>query len=554
MSGYFERIEGHLMEAVERRAGRRAHRTAALGGRMSTVRRWLRSRRPGVLALAGVLILSGSATGAALLSVQQSKRLSGTVPPYHTKKNTISVAGSHYEIDLSPSLRAGTIGWCSLIFFYRAEELPSSGGCGTSTPAVGMPLFGAEIEPGPGLRYVLTAPQVASVHVAKGPTVLTRSEPGLPYGYRAAVFDVAGRDAAHGGPLHVTALDAEGRPIPTVSLSQSTPPEQTRYWSTPRRPAKGACSMTARDGSSVRITQGAVVTRLLADPGVIGHAFLSCEEVRLAMPHMHGLMLAALLLDAGHPGRHPAALPYTQPVPGAEGVYEGLSHPDYRSYSYVARRVGDTWLVVTRTTSEAQAIEALRALSAGPIDLSRPPGPIEETPNAECTIGMRRLAGAEEVSQTTFLVQAHGDRGGAGHSGRADGVVSRVPSGHELKLSKQQELSDTPRLTYCTRAEFYVDGWPLSATVMYPTGSRGTPKRLARSKPVPGHPGLFAVFSTWGERHRTAKRIGRTWLEIEGGSGPSQRQALLSSLHVQVAATRAAERGPLLPGIMLSPP
>jgi len=286
MSDYFERIEQHLVEATERRASARSRPAGALRERLSATRWWLQGRRPGLLALAAVLVLSSSAAGAVLLSAEHSRGLSGVVPPYQSTRGTISLTGSHYEISITPSLRAGVIGWCNFIAFdgirghffvshgargRRTEPAAFGGGtCGTGTPAVGSPLFATDGSLGAGLWYVLAAPQVAAVRVANGPTVLTRGDPRLPYGYRAAVFTLARKSFAHGFP-RVTALDAEGHAIPGGAYAHPAQ-DPTQSWSDPARPVAGACPLRVQHGTEVELRRGTVVTAVVPDPGIIGHA------------------------------------------------------------------------------------------------------------------------------------------------------------------------------------------------------------------------------------------------------------------------------------------
>ncbi len=143
---YFDRVEADLLDAVERRAARRARPAGAVRERLSAVRVWL-GARPGLLALVGVLVLSGSAAGSVLLAGEPSRSLSGVVPPYNARGN-LSVAGSHYTIAIAPSLQAGTIGWCNFIVYRGVHELHGGrtggfggGSCGAGTAGVGSPLF-----------------------------------------------------------------------------------------------------------------------------------------------------------------------------------------------------------------------------------------------------------------------------------------------------------------------------------------------------------------------------------------------------------------------------
>lgn len=513
MSDYFERIESHLLDAVERRAARRGNPVDALHERLSAARSRLRGRRPGALAIGAALVLSGSAAGAVLLSGEHSRALSGVVPPYDAHGN-LSVAGAHYSIVLTPSLSAGTIGWCNLMLFHDVPGMRGGGGfgggsCPTGTPAVGAPLFAQDGSQGEGLWYVFAAPQVVAVRVAGGPTVLTRGDPRLPYGYRAAVLPLPQRVFKH-GPPHLTALDATGRVIPG-GPNEQPPSEPTRSWSAPQRPAGGACPLSVRRGSGMQVQAGLVIAAAVPDPGIIGHAFLSCAT--LALRAGSSQMLAALLVDARHPGAFPATLPDMRSVPGAVGVFTRAEPLGLRARgNLIAERVGDAWLVVASAESPRQGLNALRALRVGPIDLRLPAGPPRARANAECAISLRPLAGLQEVSQVAFL-------------------SSRGP-GQGLHAITHAEL------TSCAIASFYYRDWPMRASVSLQFGPPGTPPSLARKLPVAGHPGVFSVAAEVGGYRNTVQRVGRAWLEVEGGSSAAAQLALLGRLRVTVARGR----------------
>jgi hypothetical protein len=506
---YFDRIETQLMDALERQAHRRALPAGRMLERLSVGGAWLRAR-PGLLALTGVLALSGSAAAAALLSAQRSRPLSGVTPSYNSK-GSISVAGSHYEIELSPSLRAGTIGWCVTIVYRDIRKLRGGlggGDCSLATPAVGSPLFASSgAQSSGGLWYVLAGPDVAAVRVARGPTVLTRSEAGLPDDYRAAVFQVKRSEFGRESPPQLTALNAGGQKIAGGAYENWTPQEQTRFWAGAQPAAQSACSIASAKRSDVSVQGEMAVTRLLPDPGIVGHAFLSCEEAALSIGREH--MVAAILLDAKHPGQAPAALPYERPVGGHPNLYSVFGGTG-RPTSLLARRAGDSWLVVTGTRSQAEAMRALDALSVGPIVPGRAVSAVSLPHNAECRIGMRALPGVQEVSQTAYLL--HGD------------AARRYHPTHGMSI--------------CSSAHFYFRAWPIAATVAYPIGDGSRP---AARRAVPGHPGLFTVSSENGSGRALAEHLGRVWLEISGGSGAKQREALLRHLSVAVAQSRSVK-------------
>jgi hypothetical protein len=592
MSDYFDRIEMHLLDAVEREArhhaamakrplhpdGDQAAVASAPSGRLGAARSWLRRRPPGLLALLGVLVLSGSAAGAVLLTGQHSRPLAGVVPPYNSHGN-ISVAGLRYEIQITPSLQAGTIGWCNFISFKGRGPGGGfgGGGCPTGTPAVGAPLFGADGERGEGLWYVLAAPQVAAVRVLHGPTVLTRSDPRLPYGYRAAVFELSAKAFAHVGPPLLTALDASGRPIPGGTYEQP-PREPTRSWSPPQRPAPGACSLGVRRGAGLVAQQGTVLTAAIPDPGIIGHAFLACANLQLSA--RGSTLVAVLLLDAAHPGSVPAALPNMRPMPGNPGFYErdaaDLELPPFADHGLLARRVGATWLLLIGAHDVRAGVSALRALDVGPLDLRLPHSAPHAPARAECPLSVRPLAGLQEVSQTAFLVRANqavgprrrtrasspragrrqlghhefGRRGlGRGKAGRgkADHGVPYGSGPERSALSPAERLlpsSGPAELADCSAAGFYFRDWPLSVTVLLHSGGPGMPRLLKNRRPVPGHPGLFTIPDEYGTGRDTLRRAGRAWLQVEGGASPLAQLAVVSRLRVTVARSRPEHNPP----------
>jgi hypothetical protein len=515
MSDYFERVEAHLLDAVEREA--------LLRGGGHSRRAALRRPRRGLLLVAAVLLLGGSAAAAVLISGERSRSLSGIVPPYNARGN-ISVAGAHYEITITPSLKAGTIGWCTSIHFREVPSLRAEGGetgggsCPTGTPALGSPLFAPSSERGPGLWYVLSAPRVAAVRVASGPTVLTRADGRLPYGFRAAVFELPAKAFAHGAP-RVTALDGAGRRIPG-SFYESPPREPARYWQSPQRELQGRCPLTARRGSGVRPGLGEVLTAIVPDPGIIGHAYLSCVEVGF---RFHDVWLtAAVLLDAKHPGELPAALPDMRPVPGAPGVLDRSS--PFLPEGFSALRVGSAWLVVQGEASVSQRVRALRALRVGAIDL-RPPRHAPSAPaGAPCAIVARPLAGLREVAESVQPLS------------RLDRFLAMPAPRGAVELYP------------CANAGFYYRDWPLSATVLLIAGGHGPLRGLADRHPVPRHPGVFTVRSEEEGSLETVRRVGGAWLEVKGGSGTEQQRIVLERLVARGPArtgsrTRTPARG-----------
>ena len=534
MSDYFERVEAHLLDAVEREARRRGDRSGqaagelrrghsqASGGARRGALRLPRGPRRGLWLLAAVLLLGGSAAAAVLIAGERSRSLSGIVPPYDARGN-LSVAGARYEITTGPSLEPGSIGWCTWIQFRDVPSLRArggggmgGGGCGGGTPAVGSPLFGPDGDRGPGLWYVLTAPQVAAVRVANGPTVLTRSAARLPFGFRAAVFELPANTPTGRAP-RLTALDAAGREIPG-SFYEAPPKEPARYWRHPRREPRGRCPLTVRRGSGASAREGVILTAIAPDPGIIGHAYLSC--VGLGFRLRGSWFKAAVLLDAKHPGAPPAALPDMRPVPGAPGFLERSSPPVSEGEDLTARRVGDAWLVVQGEAGVSMRVRALRALRVGAIDL-RPPRHAPSAPaGSPCTVAVHPLAGLREVSQS---------------------AMTRVQLGHFLAVPAAPGAVE---LVQCANAYLYDGDWPLQATVLLIGPGRGPFRGLAEKRAVPGHPGVFTVRSEEEGTLETVRRVGDAWLEVKGGSGTEQQRIVLERLAVHTPAPGWYEPNP----------
>jgi hypothetical protein len=78
----------------------------------------------------------------------------------------------------------------------------------------------------------------------------------------------------------------------------------------------------------------------------------------------------------------------------------------------------------------------------------------------------------------------------------------------------------------CADTEYYLHNWPLDVGVLLDVGHPGTrPAPLPAMKPVREHPGVFAAPGEGGML--AARRIGNTWLVVQGGSGQPQRLAVL---------------------------
>jgi hypothetical protein len=379
-------ILGELRDVLQDRlwlAGEQPQR----GGR---VRRWLRRRSRLVVVLAVVLVGGGSALAAGLFSGEQSAPLTDVL-------SGGSMAGTNYDIGLYPNLEAGVVGWCSTETYGKQSATafaPTVGGgssCGAVSAAIDTPIFAACGCGGTGPWYVLTSARVAAVRIAGGPTIRTRPDRRLPFGFRAAVSTEAFR-----APLaRVTALDRAGRPI--ADTQALTAPEPTRSWRAPAHPAAGICSLIPAPSLGLRPTHGTVVTRIIPQPGLLEDAFIPCLNIEYLIPHGSPInrysapppspagcdgarnctvyrptILAIVLLDARHPGRSLPDLPGMQPIAGAPGYLDDPAAPDVVDgmlTGFTAKRSGESWLIVAGGSGTAQRLTALRQMTIGTLNL-----------------------------------------------------------------------------------------------------------------------------------------------------------------------------------------
>lgn len=388
MNDPFDTLRDQLVHAAERIPAPAARR-----------RRWWRPvwRRHPVALVAAALVVSGSATAAVVSLTSRSAPLTGRVPPVRGPASPRSLAGLRYEITIFPYIEAGQLGWCTNITYTRHGKLEfGSGACGGG-PSADRPLFGEilSIDPSPPagdrVSYVITAPRVAAVHIEHGPTIAARSDPRLPFGFKAVVIlqpstspplaipppgssvvaalppppgPDTGRPPATIHPRALIALDRSGRPLVTHRHPRAPRRLPTRFWQVPQSPARGACAIKAARLAGLRAMWGSVLIRIPKLRGLDGPAFLSCVDIEYYLGR--SALKAAVLLNARAPGRPPAPLPNAAPARGEPGVVNvrAGSQGDLS-----ARRAGNAWLVVQGGTDVKQRLQVLRALTVAKIKL-----------------------------------------------------------------------------------------------------------------------------------------------------------------------------------------
>ncbi len=526
----------------------------ALAERPARRRRWPRmGTRLGVV-LAALVVAGGSAVAAGVLSGQRSRPLTAAFRPGSpTSQEGYGPPGSTYSLSISPSMQAGVIGWCTSLVTYRGPQSfdLGTGGCNGAAPAVGAPMFGAADGGigGASLSYVFTAPQVAAVRVAGGPTILTRPDPRLPFGFRAAVFSPPTRfshDAgvtlsAYGAGVALSALDSSGQVIAGEAYAEPVT-EATRSWRAPSPPAAGACSISPRRGAPVVLQSGSVLSEAVGDPGIIGHAFLPCLNTSFIFDGTR--FAAAVLLDAKQPGQPPADLPDMQPLAGHPGVVArqramtNLFNDEANNLDIVARRVGRTWLVVAGGANGTQQAAALSSLVVGPLDLRRPSRSRERPRHALCWIayhpssGLRALSQAATTSPPPLLALLRRRSGWRTHGSYKEFTIrSAGRSTVYVVPSREQAFLAQPP---CATATFLMGDWALEATVQL-TAGKGLPAQLRGTVPIDGRAAVRRREGAAGEDAGIWQKVGGAWLQVTGATGP-QQEALRKDLTVSAPA------------------
>ena len=477
---------------------------------------WLRGRSRPVQALLALLVISAAAASAATLVGTASAPLSGAVS-----------ANVRYRITLSPLVTAGLAGWC-----VQDRQTTTHGAlvtgvseCRSQTAALGSPMLASL--PGPTVA-VITAPGVAAVRVVGGPTILTRADPSLPFGFRAAVYDAKLRlpDTSVPRTRLLVALDAQGRPIPAgprvtsafAALGDTPPPLPTHPWMrpgwrvqlseylgafphqaepVPSTPPSGGCSTVATSGSGLQAEGGVDVTQVAPDPAIIGRAFLDCSDT--LYNGTGAPMVISILLDAKHPGALPAALPGITRLPGYRGIFKLPDHGGFISRGdVVARRDGTAWLLASGPGTSAQHARALQQIKIRTVALHPPTISPAGPTGGVCSIGYRPLASLIETVQDPW----HG---------------------------APPRWGPNPRLYPCTKATFYLDNWPLEAQIFAPINEPDTPHHPALN-PVTGRPGIYTVATNGYTGPGIWQRHGRDWLVVTGGRNAQQELTLTQHL------------------------
>jgi hypothetical protein len=249
---------------------------------------------------------------------------------------------------------------------------------------------------------------------------------------------------------------------------------------------------------------GSVLQAITPDPALVSHVFLSCINTAYELPATSStgrvVIVAALLLDAKHPGTTAAPLPAMQRVASKPTVLNTVSETT-ATVPYTtgelgglsARRVGNAWLVVAGGTTLQQRIRVLDELRVATIDLRRRTTPPRAPAAAKCSITFRTLPSLTEVSQTTHT---------------ADGRP------------------------VCIQASFYYQRRPMTAATSVAGPAHGQGPAVGPPRTVTGHPHTFTTRfdpTLYPDIYTTWRKTGETWLAVTGGT-PTEQLTLIDDI------------------------
>jgi hypothetical protein len=367
------------------------------GARIAATLRGLGRRRLLIVAACGALLAGSAAAAVAVLGGRESAAPSGQLSSGAGAGSARRFVVGNYDVGVYPDFVGGAAGWCVWVGYRQsrpvsAGKLPvaqrgpsTGGGAVTYGCADGNPIVSAVAAQGKrtldGVTTIttaailMTAPQVAAVRISPAVTILTRADRALPDGYRLAVEvqQISAKGRLHRADQfrQPVALDVDGHGIAVksalivpydaaVNWQQSAVGPQEPLPNEARRPPAGACEIDTGGVRGAQPVAGQVVQHVHGFPGLPGTAYLTCAT---AYFDYHGAsVMAALLLDARHPGAAPAPFPYATAL---SANVENVDQPDWSLATFTARRVGPAaWLIVQAAGSLAGRLAILDRLHA----------------------------------------------------------------------------------------------------------------------------------------------------------------------------------------------
>jgi hypothetical protein len=285
--------------------------------------RLISGRRP-LIALIAVLAIGGS-SAAAVLSLRDSRPLSGTLPAplldLHASGET------RYRLSVFPFLSVGWTGWCSAATFtVHARIQATSYGCGPVERANQIQFYDDEFGDQSG-DYMdeIVSDRVTEVRYGDGVEIEPISDPRLPRGMRAAVRVLSSREAAKasGGRLFIGSelLDADGHQLFEPPTSSDEAVEHLPLTTlAPSNPGDLPCAIHAVSTPGL-VPVSETVARPVPWPRRAPGGFLACAN---AVYRLDGTNLAAAALaNALDPNKPAERLPGLTSDPSYPGILQG---------------------------------------------------------------------------------------------------------------------------------------------------------------------------------------------------------------------------------------
>jgi hypothetical protein len=346
-------------------ADRTSDLTGALGapqqGVIEDARRRQRSRRRRL----AVVLIAVFAAGATVAGVLEGGGSGGSSARARSPARVAAIRElleTSGNVKLSPALEGGAYGWC--------VHLGNGASCAT-LPTTDTPLQGSvAFSVGNAHResfITLLAPQVAGVLLdgQRLQMVVERSYPAMHLRVAKVTLPLPSKVPGGGEEREqaLTAIDARGRVIHRGGAGKSEPQSKRAiWWQRPHRMPGGPCQIEAEGMPDLLPQWGFVARAIRPYPGtIVGRAFYSCISVEY---YLHAWpLIAAVLLDAQHPGRTPGAIPEMKPLPGSPGLFTVPGDGGFHGEE-TAERSGDRWLVVAGGSGLTQRLQVLEHLRA----------------------------------------------------------------------------------------------------------------------------------------------------------------------------------------------
>lgn len=333
--------------------------------RRAFARRW----RVALLIGALTMIASISVATALVVETRTSAPLSGRLPR--------QLLGVRYDLQIGPDLQAGEAGWCATLSELGSHQPVSlnTESCDAPQGSViaqgGLVAVSADNGAVSGwLLYAVVDPRVAVLLAPDGTRIFPTHQPQLPAGWTAAVTIQANPEKPYGTSTMATLrpLSEQGVALPAADLPATQAPQAPVRSVNASRPPSGGCAI---DGGAVpgvslqsaRALQGVAPRK----PAEVEPSFLSCYSLTFDAHGQPGV--AAILLDARHPGRPPQELPNTRPLPRAPGIVSGPA-AESLGFGYmpgarlIAERIRGGWLVVQTAVRSILSQAGIRSFRA----------------------------------------------------------------------------------------------------------------------------------------------------------------------------------------------